>query len=292
MSTPEKLAWLMNRTLWLAAAAIVIGACAYTLAHRYLKGQEAAVRERVGAHYATRDALVAARGLPAGTVLEPSMLARRAVPRRFLASDAVPAESVADALGRTISRPLSAGETVSLSALEPQGDAALSTLIEPGLRALTIPVDDSSTAAGLLAPGDLVDLLLVTRGDDAAHGAPAVRPLLQAVQVVATGQRLQRHRPAGAAGHPEEEHDPAEQYQTVTLHVRAEDAERILLAQRLGELAVLLRREGDVEPASLPSMEPAALLGRNLARRPGTGPGRVEFIVGGGAPARARGSMP
>jgi pilus assembly protein CpaB len=292
VSTLEKFAWLMNRTLWLAAAAIVIGACAYTLAHHYLKGQEEAVRERVGAHYATREALVAARELPAGSVLEPSMLARRAVPRRFLASDAVPAGSAADVLGRTLARPLSAGETVSLSALESQGAAALSTLIEPGLRALTIPVDDSSTAAGLLSPGDVVDLLLVTRGDDAGRGVPAVRPLLQAVRVVATGQRLQRHRPAGQAGQAGEEHEAAEQYQTVTLHVGAEDAERILLAQRLGELAVLLRREGDVEPASLPSMEPDALLGRNLTRRTAPGPDRVEFIVGGGTPARVRGSTP
>jgi pilus assembly protein CpaB len=252
-------AWTRSRIGWQALAAVAIGACAFALAHRYLRVQETAAREQLAGHYVSRDVLVVARDLVAGSVLAPPMLARRAVPMRFLASDAVDAGSAADALGRTLARPLQAGEAVTFSALEPIADAALSALVEPGQRALTIPVDDSSASAGMLSPGDSVDLLLVTRADDAGLGAPRVQPLLQAVRVVATGQRLRRRRPAAeAAGETDDGREAAAQYQTVTLHVSAENAERILLAQRLGELAVLLRHEGDTEAATLPSMDAAA----------------------------------
>ena len=261
---------------------VIIAACAYALAHRYLRGQEAAVRERLTGQYASRDVLVAAHDLAAGSVLEPSALARRAVPLRFLASDAVNTESATEALGRTLARPLQAGEAVTRSALEPVADAALSSLVEPGSRALTIPVDDSSAAAGMLSPGDAVDLLLVTRGSEAAPGAPTVRPLLQAVRVVATGQRLHRRHPgAPADGNADDGREAAAQYQTVTLHVSAQDAERILLAQRLGELAVLLRHEGDTEPAALSTMDSTALLDWPSHRRSHASASRVEFIVGG-----------
>ena len=274
--------WFGNRNTVLAVAAALIGGCAYLFAHRYLRGQELAVRQQLTGQYATRDVLVAARDLPAGAVLEPSMLARRAVPERFLASDALGAQAAAEALGRTLARALQSGEAVSGSSLEANADVALSSLVEPGLRALTIPVDESSAAAGLMAPGDLVDLLLVTHGEDSTPGTPTVRPLLQAVRVVATGQRLRRRHSAGPGDPGEESTRAAESsYATVTLHVRAEDAERILLAQRLGELAVLLRPVSDTEPVTMHTMDVAALLDSPARRRPRATPAQVQFIIGG-----------
>lgn len=252
------------------------------------------MRQQLTGQYASRDILVVAHDQAAGSVLAPSMLARRAVPSRFLASDTVDVGSAAESLGRILTRPLQAGEAVTLSALEPIADAALSSLVEPGLRALTIPVDDSTASAGMLSPGDVVDLLLVTRGDESAPRAATVRPLLQAVRVVATGQQLRRRHPAAqAAGGIDEGREAATQYQTVTLHVSAENAERILLAQRLGELAVLLRHEGDSEPTLLPSMNSASLLAAPSGSRSHYPGNRVEFIVGGmGGVARARRASP
>jgi pilus assembly protein CpaB len=281
MESMEGWTWTRSRNLWLAVAAIAVGGCAYALAHRYLRGQEAAVRQQLAGQFASGDVLVVAHDLPAGSVLGPSVLARRAVPLRFLAGDAVEARTAGEVLGRILARPLQAGEVVTLSALESVVDASLSSLVEPGLRAVTIPVDDSSAAAGMLSPGDHIDLLLVTRADDSAANAPTVRPLLQAVRVVATGQRLRRPRPTAPADRDAEDgHEMPTQFQTVTLHVSAENAERILLAQRLGELAVLLRHEGDIEPLALPLMDQASLLDVR-PRRHAHGATRVEFIVGG-----------
>jgi pilus assembly protein CpaB len=274
--------WVKNRNVVLTSAALFVGGCAYLLAQRYLHGQEVAVRAQLAGHYAARDVLVAARDLPAGSVIEASMLARRAVPARFLASDALDAAAVSGALGRRLARAMRSGEAVTASALLAETDLPLSSLVKPGLRALTIPVDESSAAAGMLSPGDLVDLLLVTRGNEATAGAPAVRPLLQAVAVVATGQQLRRRRSgAGADRGADESQSAAGTYSTVTLHVRAEDAERILLAQRLGELAVLLRPESDTEPTALRRMDAATLLESPPRYQPRSIASPVEFIVGG-----------
>ena len=289
--------WLHNRNVWLAAAALAMGACAYLLAQRYLRGQESAVQQRLIGQFANRDVLVAQSNLPAGTALEARMLAQRAVPERFLASDAFGAVAAAAVLGRKLNRTLQSGETVTASALAPVASPALSSLVEPGLRALTIPVDESSSAAGLMSPGDLIDLLFIRHADEDSSRPPMVRPLLQAVRVVATGQQMQRRAAVadssagmGEAGVPSVESS----YSTVTLHVHPEDAERILLAQRLGELALILRPSGDTESASLPAVDAATLFGARettaqAQRQARPGVANIEFIIGGvGAAARLR----
>ena len=278
--------WLVDRNVLLAIAAAAMGGCAYLLAHRYLSTQAAVTRQHLAGQYAMREVMVAASALPAGATLAAAMLARRAVPERFLASDALDANGAAEVLGRKLNRALNGGEPVTASALSVPVALELSALVAPGLRALTIPVDESSAAAGLISPGDFVDLLLVTHADEAGAGAASVRPLLQAVRVVATGQQLQRHPTADGVGE-EGTAGAGAPYATVTLHVLPEDAERVLLAQRLGELAVLLRPAGDSEPAALRPVDATNLFGGPARHRAALKLSRVQFIIGGlGTPAR------
>jgi pilus assembly protein CpaB len=273
----------------------MVGAASFWFAHRYLREQEQAVRQRVAVQYQTRDVIVAAANVPAGGILEPGSLARRAVPERFLASDAYAADLVGSVAGRRVQRALRSGEPVTASALELAGTPLLSALIEPGLRAVTIPVDESSAAAGLLAPGDLVDLLLVTRDATAPTGAAMVRPLLQAVRVVATGRQTRR-APASpgvdVSGAVPGGGETDSSYATLTLHVHPEDAVRILLAQRIGELAVVLRTAGDTAAGALPALDSDALLGGSLREQPHPRHRTVaiEYIIGGtsGAAQMAR----
>jgi len=284
--------WLKSRPLQLAAAAAVVGAMSFWFAHRYLRAQERAVQQRVASEYQTRDVVVAATNVPAGSALEPAMLARRSIPERYLPSDTYAAGLAATVVGRRLQRSLRSGEPVTVSSVETGSTPMLSTLIEPGLRAITIQVDESSAAAGLLAPGDLVDLLLVTRDASSVSAEAAVHPLLQAVRVVATGRQTRRIGAAqavDAAGLPiNAEADSS--YATLTLHVRPEDAARILLAQHIGELAVLLRTAADTSTAAMPPLASDALLGsagRSVAHSRSR-PVAVEFIIGGVGAAAAR----
>ncbi len=276
--------WMKNRQVRLSAAALLLGAVSFWLAHRYLRAQEQAAQQRVTAQYQTREVVVVATDVAAGAALDPAMLAKRAIPERFLASDALTPEVLGNVEGRRLLRPLRRGEVLTVSALESAASPVLSSLIEPGLRAITIPVDESGAAAGLLAPGDLVDLLLVTRDVESAAGSAAVRPLLQAVRVVATGKQTRRMRGSPGA----DELDSA--YATLTLHVRPEEAECILLAQRIGELAVVLRTATDTAAGVMTSLESDVLLGGppHRAARTSSRALEIEYIIGGaGAAAMA-----
>jgi pilus assembly protein CpaB len=273
--------WMKNRQARMGAAALLLGAVSFWLAHRYLRAQEQAAQQRVTAQYQTREVVVVATDVAAGAALDPAMLAKRAIPERFLASDSLTPELVGSAEGRRLLRPLRRGEVLTSSALESATSPVLSSLIEPGLRALTIPVDESSAAAGLLAPGDLVDLLLVTRDAESTAGAAAVRPLLQAVRVVATGK--QTRRVGGSQG--ADEVDSA--YATLTLHVRPEEAERILLALRIGELAVVLRTAADTAAGAMATLNSDMLLGGPPPRaaRARSRSVEIEYIIGGAGSA-------
>lgn len=277
--------WLKSRALQFGLAAAAVGASSFWLAHRYLRAQERAVEQRVTAQYQMREVVVAATDVPAGSALEPAMLARRSVPERFLPSDSYAAALAGNVVGRHAQRALRSGEPVTASSVEAPGAPLLSALIEPGLRAVTIQVDESSAAAGLLVPGDLVDVLLVTRDANAGNAEAAVRPLLQAVRVVATGRQTRRNGgsqgvdAAGLMVNAESEGT----YATLTLHVRPEEAARILLAQRIGELAVLLRTGSDTAAGALPVLASDALLGapNRAARHWRARPAGAEFIIGG-----------
>jgi len=280
--------WLLNRNALLVAAAFAMAGCAFLLAHRYLQGQEAATRQQLVGQFVTREVLVAARALPAATALDPQMLARRAVPERFLASDALATDAAAATIGRRLLRPMESGEVLTASSLAGAGAVELSAVVEPGLRALTIPVDESNGAAGLISPGDYVDLLLVVRPEQLGSQA-SVRPLLQAVRVVATGQQLQRQTSASAGD--TDGSTATMTYATVTLRLAPEDAERVLLAQRMGELAVLLRSAGDAEATALRVVDEDNLFGGRPRRHALAMSSRVQFIIGGrGDPVRTRAS--
>jgi pilus assembly protein CpaB len=278
--------WLRRANFWLFVGALAVASASYWFAGRYLSRQADLVRTQASAAWATRDVVVAAADLPAGTRLIASSLASRAVPERYLASDAFTPSVVAPAIGQRLTRTLRAGEVVSRSAVESPEAGTLAGLVEAGERALTIPVDESSGAAGLLAPGDLVDLMVVLRDEGASGAAARVHPLLQAVQVLATGRALHAHGGRADDGN----------YATITLRLHPDEAQRVLLAQKLGELSVSLRAAGESQLVALPALGrenlfPAPAATSAPAHR-APRPAAVEYIIGGsgagqGAGARA-----
>lgn len=274
------IAWLRIRNVQLALGAVLVGALSFLLARRLLHGQELMAEQRFAMRYAMRDVVVAARELKAGESLEPVSLARRAVPERFLAGDAYPASSAGQLLGLRLLRALRGGEPVTASAVEPAAAAPLSARVGAGMRALTIPVDESAAAGGLLSPGDLIDVLVVTHPEAMGSEGPRVVPLLQAVPVMATGQRMANAAAAVVDGVPA---DAAASFSTVTLLLHPDEAERILLAQGQGELAFLVRTPGDDQPIDLEALDSGSLVRRAGARVHALGGrgGAIEFIIGG-----------
>lgn len=268
------------RVLLAGAVAVLSAAFAWFAGSQYLRGAEARIAERYEAQHRTREVVVAARRLEAGAVLEAAMLARRAIPERYTPRSAIAPERVGEVLGTELAQPLDRGDVLLSSLLRDRAERPLAARLAPGRRALTIPVDDTNSHAGLLRPGDLVDLLLFTVDEAPERRSAQVRPLLEAVPVLATGRVLDgtelRGRSDGGA---------ARDFSTITVEVSARDAERIAIAERAGDLRVTLRGRNDVlRPVQGPPEleEPATAMADATRRRREVGGWHVDGWIGRG----------
>lgn len=110
----------------------------------------------------------------------------------------------------------------------PGQKASLSALIGPGMRAVTIRVDDVRGVAGFIMPGDRVDVVL-TRTEE-KHSFTDL--LLQNVKVLAIDQIAN------------ERQDKAQVAKAVTVEVSAEQGQKLVLAGGAGVLSLILREVG------------------------------------------------
>jgi pilus assembly protein CpaB len=111
--------------------------------------------------------------------------------------------------------------------------ATLSSMLDPGKRAVTVRVDDVRGVAGFIQPGDRVDVVLIrTEAESRSHESSS-DVILQSAKVLAidqvTGERTELPTIAKA----------------VTLEVNPEDAQKILLATNIGRLSLILRQPAE-----------------------------------------------
>ena len=115
----------------------------------------------------------------------------------------------------------------------------LAAVLTPGSRAATIAVDAVSGSAGLIWPGDRVDVILTQKIDDPT--APIARrvvgeTVLRNVRVIAVDQ----HMTEGVA--PSNSLSVVNATaRTVTIEVQAREAEKVSVATTLGRLALVIR---------------------------------------------------
>ncbi len=184
--------------------------------------------------------LVAARDVRAGSLLVPEDLAAKQIP-----PDALPPGATRDStearsalLGAMVRRTLQAGQPILADGVLSPGDRGfLAAVLAPGTRAVTVGVDSVSGTAGLIWPGDRVDLILTETIDEQGQPLPhriAGETVLTDVRVIAVDQNLVQGGQASAGLH-------AEQNRTITLEVTPGDAERVAVSTRLGRLALVVR---------------------------------------------------
>ena len=204
-----------------------------------------------------RPVLVAARPLRAGTLLKPEDVAAEPRPSNSIPPGAkIDSEtSRSELFGAMIRRNLNKGEVLLAGdALNPGDRGFLAAVLGPGMRAITVGVDLVSGLAGLVWPGDRVDLIL-TQSQDAGDVPPARRvsgeTVLHDVRVLAIDRQLVQ----GATSESPE----SQAVRTVTLEVTPPDAERVAVAERLGHLSlavVAVEQTGGSTAADLPPQSP------------------------------------
>lgn len=273
--------WNPRTAPWFVA--LVAGLGAFWAARSYLADQVETTQSRYAIQFEMVRVVVASRDLQSGDVLDTENLAVRAFPARYAPSDIVREGESHRLEGRVVIGAVKAGDLLRESATTAARSRHLSSLIEPGRRALTIEVGEVDTFAGLLRVGDRVDLLL--RSDHTSSISlsnrmpdPSITSLLQSVRVLATGASISANDAPDAAGVSES----SRQFGTITLEVSPEEALRIALAQANGEFTVVLRGSGDtttVSPTRLTLSQVLGLVAERVGKR---SPSRtVEFIIGG-----------
>ncbi|MDX6749561.1 Flp pilus assembly protein CpaB [Geminicoccaceae bacterium 1502E] len=228
----------MLRRILLPVLALGLAVATAVYARGWLESQRhAAVPAATAPAAATKTVMVANSELAPGTLLQPGHLRWQpwpdvAVPDSYILEGDHTEEEL---LGSVVRHPLAAGQPVSRGNLVRPGDHGfLAAVLTPGTRALSVPVNDASSNAGLIFPGDRVDLIVThSLGDDERGGQArrASETVLEDVRVIAMGRRL-----TGSGGD-----DASGQVRTTTLEVSPVGAEKVALATELGKLSLSLR---------------------------------------------------
>lgn len=187
---------------------------------------------------------VAAVQLPAGTLIRADDLGWREVPASEVKKGEIAKDTVQEGklTGAVVRRAIEDGAVITeRDVVFPDAPGFLAAALRPGMRAVSVAIDDVSGNAGLTLPGDRVDLILthqLTSPDNV--GAPpkvASETVLADVRVIAVGQVLRAPDAEGAAVAVPTNVNA----RTVTLEVTPRDAESVAVVSRLGQLSLALR---------------------------------------------------
>ncbi|MGE5476601.1 MAG: Flp pilus assembly protein CpaB [Bacteroidales bacterium] len=258
------------------------------------------LRSMFAAPAETRVAMSAVRTataqLPVGTLIRAEDLAWREVPEKDIKKGEI-GKDTTQALkltGAVVRRAIEEGAVITdRDVVFPDAPGFLAAALQPGMRAVSVAIDDVTGNAGLILPGDRVDLLLTHQiaasGDDGAPSKVASETVLADVRVIAVGQALRA--PDAEAGTPPA--TTASNARTVTLEVSPRDAESVAVVSRLGHLSLALRSLAVVRPnsdnAAAPAVQPEApVWGKDVSQVVRMAePKRAPRSTGGGPAAPA-----
>jgi pilus assembly protein CpaB len=196
---------------------------------------------------ATAHAVVAARALPMGKRITNDDVKVVAWPAKTpLASGFT---DVADVVDRGLVAAVVENEPLVESKLAPKAaGAGLPPSIQPGMRAMSVKVNEVIGVAGFVVPGTRVDVMVTIRQRDDSMS----RVVVNNVQVLTAGTRYDQENTKN--GKPIET-------TVVTLMVTPQDAERIALAESEGQIMLALRNPLDTNPTATNGIRTAGLLG-------------------------------
>ena len=143
-------------------------------------------------------------------------------------------------IGSVVRTALLAGMPLTSAVLiRPGQEGFLAAALMPDHRAVTIVVNQETSHAGLIAPGDRVDVIFTMQvpSDGASQLNSFSRTILENIRVVAVGRRVE-----SAVSEPEsEENGGRNGDDTVTLEVLPPEADRLVLATTRGSISLALR---------------------------------------------------
>jgi pilus assembly protein CpaB len=193
----------------------------------------------------TDTVMAAAMDIPYGTKVEARHVKVLTLPKGTAPENAL--REAAQVEGTVATTDILRGEILMKDRFAEHGTGStLAALIEKGMRAVTVRVDDVIGVAGFLLPGNRVDVL-ASRLDSRTQRA-TTETILKNLKVLAVDQTAQTDK-----------HDPVV-VRAVTLEMRPDDSEKLVKAKAEGTIQLALRNPlaDDEAVASEPDPEPVA----------------------------------
>lgn len=224
--------------------AIALGLIAYQIGNPpravTMVGAVAPIASTPDAKPLTVSYLVAAHPVPPGTLARPDDFTLKTV-----MPDKVPPGAIVDSgdtraslRGSLVRRYLDTGTIVSSEdLLRPRERGFLAAVLTTGTRAVSIAVDPVTGVAGLIWPGDHVDVILTQELDNSGGRAGRIitsETVLSNVRVIAVDQDI-------AQGAPASGNATGKLASTMTIQVTSEQAEKLAVASQLGHLSLAVR---------------------------------------------------
>ena len=245
-----------KRVVFLLLAVIVAGATAF-LARAWLQSERAALIAQAGLQRPASEAptlkvLVAKQNIRVGQLIKPDTMRWQPWP----SADLSPSYFVegkrkdSDFVGAVVRTPIAAGEPLTDAKLVLANSRGfMAAVLQPGMRAVSIPVTATSSVSGFIYAGDRVDVLLTHVLNTKTGQHSATETILRNARVIAMDQRVDFS--------PGDKPDVAK---TATLELTPKQSEIVTLSLKMGDLSLVLRslqRTGEEEQENESDNAPA-----------------------------------
>jgi pilus assembly protein CpaB len=224
----------------LLVAALVIAVVTAVMAKNMFVGAGASQAQAAPAVPLGPKILVARKALPVGTIIDQESLTYQIWPKEMVQNayyvEGGPDGDISKLLGTVVRNAITAGQPVTRgSMVGPNDRGFLAAALGPGMRAVTVPVSATSGVAGFIFAGDRVDLVLTQQVAGGGDGPPlrVSETIVRNLRVLATDQRID--------GKNEEGKTVPQLMSTVTIEATPRIAEKIAVAQSVGQLSLSLR---------------------------------------------------
>ncbi len=229
-----------TRTLIVVVVAILVAGVA-----TYLVNQAIQSRPVQQVQVPQSQVVVAARALPTGTRLTDADVKLVGWPDNARIPGSY--SKLEDVANRGIVVSVLENEPLTENKLAAVGaGAGLPPSIPPGMRAISVRVNEVVGVAGFVTPGTHVDVLVTLRDNTNT----ITRVVTSNVQVLTAGTALEQDKAKSGQAMPSS---------VVTLLLTPEDAERVVLAGNDGTITLALRNPLDQEPTKSPGMRRSTL---------------------------------
>ncbi len=259
---------MKDRRIILIALGLLLGGFAVMLVNIHVKREKERIEEKLKEEMKQKikdlvPVLVAKRNISVGEYINSNMVEMKLIPRKYLLPRAV--SSVERISGMRVVIPITKGEQIILDKLmreEVLKARSLAMATPIGKRAITISIDDISGLAGMIEPGDYVDVLAVINVPTQVEGKQINQlvtiPLFQNVLILAVGPSLISPKKGRKMSFLEKLTGEKKEEKRrrgpllVTLALKPEEASLLSFVSEQAKIRLILRSPADAEVKTVP----------------------------------------